>query len=200
MNQELRRLLDEIYDSGEKYDSETAIHSEQLLNITPDTGLFLSILIHAVRAKAVLEIGTSNGYSTIWLADALSRTGGKVATVEASRKKMDMATRNFEKTRKLSEYIDIYEMDIRNFLKEQFDESFDLIFMDADRSQYASYWIDVCRVLKTGGLLLVDNALSPHPEELTEFFNLIENSGKFISQTLNIGKGEMIALKLSTLD
>ncbi|HKM50414.1 MAG TPA: class I SAM-dependent methyltransferase [Candidatus Bathyarchaeia archaeon] len=198
MDQELSRLLDEISEFGRRHDSSTTVHSEQMLNITPDTGLFLSILIQALRVKSVLEIGTSDGYSTIWIADALRSTGGRVTTVEFSKKKVEMARKNFEKVEKLSEHISLHEIDIRAFLKDRDDESFDLIFLDADRPQYASYWIDVCRVLRTGSLLIVDNALSPHPEELAEFFKLIQSSGTFLSQTLNIGKGEMIALKLST--
>ena len=198
MNQELSRLLDGIYEFGRKHDSSTTVHSEQILNITPDTGQFLSILIQALRVKNVLEIGTSNGYSTIWIADALRPTGGRVTTLEVSKKKVEMARKNFEKIGELSEHITLHETDARTFLKDCEDESFDLIFWDADRSQYVSYWTDICRVLKAGSLLIIDNALSPHPEELAELFKLIQGSRTFLSQTLNIGKGELVALKLST--
>lgn len=181
MDQELNRLPDEIYEFGRRHDSETTIHLEQIPNITPDTGLFLSILIQALRLKNVVEIGTSDGYSTIWIADALRSTGGIVTTVEVSRKKVGMARKNFEKTRKLSEHISLHEINICAFLKDRDDESFDLIFLDADRTQYVSYWRDVCRVLKAGSLLIVDNALSPHPGELAVFFKLIQGSGIFLS-------------------
>ena len=69
-----------------------------MLNITRDTGSFLSIIIQAVGAKRVLEIGTSDGYSTLWIADALSRNRGKVVTVEVSQRKAILARRNFEKS------------------------------------------------------------------------------------------------------
>ena len=195
MERELIELLDRIYAYGTEHDTRNKTHSEQMLNITPDTGLFLSILIQATRANQVLEIGTSNGYSTIWIANALSRgDGGTVTTIEVSKKKFEMAQDNFKESG-LSRYIDSRNADVRTFFKEIADDSIDLLFLDAERPQYVSYWADIDRVLKTNGLLVVDNALSPKPEELVEFFRGIQDSGRYLSQTLQIGKGEMIALK-----
>jgi predicted O-methyltransferase YrrM len=194
LDQELVRLLGEIREFGRINDSKITSHPEQMLNITPDTGLFLSIIIQATRAARVLEIGTSNGYSTLWIADALRSIHGKVTTVEVSQKKASMAKNNFERSR-LSDYIDAHLADVRVFLGHQADESFDLIFLDAERPQYTSYWDDIDRVLNTGGLLIVDNALSPKPEELIDFLRVINDSTRYLSQTLQIGKGQMIALK-----
>lgn len=192
MDKQLTSLLDLLYSFGTEHDAKNIKHTDQLLNITPDTGLFLSILIKAVRARRVLEIGTSNGYSTIWIADALKDTRGKVTTVEVSEKKFSMARSNFQKSG-LYQYIDSRLIDVQTFLKG--DQSFDLIFLDAERPEYTGYWKDIDRVLKMGCLLIVDNALSPKPEELADFFKLIEGSGRYLAQTLLIGKGEMIALK-----
>lgn len=165
-----------------------------MLNITPDTGLFLSLMVQAINARSVLEIGTSNGYSTIWLADALLGIRGKVTTVELSQRKASMARDNFLKSQ-LSDVIDFHIEDIREFLKHQDNETYDLVFLDAERPEYVSYWTDVDRVLKARGLLIVDNALSPKPEELIEFFKLIEQTARYTTQILQLGKGEMIALK-----
>ena len=195
MNEDLSRLLESIYEFGSKHDATNRNHSEQMLNITPETGLFLQIITRAVRANNMLEVGTSDGYSTLWIADALSDHGGRVTTVEVSESKFSMARENFEKSGGLSKYIDSRLGDVREFLKEQSRESFDLIFLDAERSQYVTYWKDLDRVLKTGSLLIVDNALSPKPEELRDFFNLVDSSGRYLSLALNLGKGEMIALK-----
>jgi len=183
-----------MYDFGRMYDSKMKQHTDKLLNITPDTGLFLSLIIQAVKATKVLEIGTSNGYSTLWIADALRNIDGKVTTIEVSQKKASMAKDNFERSG-LSQYVDLHLADVRAFLKIQRDQSFNLIFLDAERPQYASYWNDIDRVLKTGGLLIVDNALSPKPEELIDFIKLVNNSARYLSLTLRIGNGEIIALK-----
>jgi predicted O-methyltransferase YrrM len=179
---------------GKLYDSESSVHSQQMLNITRETGSFLSILVHAIRPKKVLEIGTSNGYSTLWIADA-AKSGGRVTTVEISGRKSEMAEENIAKSG-LAKWIDLVHEDVRTFLKKQPDESYDFLFLDAERSHYLSYWLDLKRVLKTGSLLVVDNALSPHPEELTEFFRVVEDTHEFVTQVVHIGKGEFLAVRL----
>jgi predicted O-methyltransferase YrrM len=194
MEEKLNELLESLYRFGTEHDSRIKNHAEQMLNITPDTGQFLSILIQATRARQVLEIGTSNGYSTIWIADALSKVGGVVTTVEISKKKFEMAKKNFNKGC-LSRYIDSRLADARNFLIEVEDESVDFIFLDAERPQYVTYWNDLDRVLKKNGLLVVDNALAPKPHELENFFRLLHDSDGYLCQTLQIGNGEMIAVK-----
>lgn len=194
MDRKLARLLRDIHNFGVDHDSRIKDHAEQMLNITPDTGSFLSLIIQAVGAKRVLEIGTSDGYSTVWIADALRPGGGKVVTIEASNRKAMLARRNFEKSG-LSENIDSRLEDVRVFLRGQVDQSFDLIFLDAERPQYVSYWREIDRVLKEGGLLIVDNALSPRPDELVDFFKLIVDSRRYVSQVLRLGNGEMLALK-----
>jgi len=165
LDRELSELLDTLYEFGTDYDSKVKNHVERMLNITHDTGLFLSILIQAVRANRALELGTSNGSSTLWIADALRNTSGKVTTVKVSEKKVSMATGNFEKSG-LKSYVNSRLEDVRLFLKSQEDESFDLVFLDAERPEYTSYWRDLDRVLKQGGLLIVDNALAPRPERI----------------------------------
>lgn len=199
MDKKLDCFLEDLYRSGSDFDSKNKVHTEQFLNITPDTGSFLSLLIQAVRARQVLEIGTSDGYSTIWIADALERGGGNVTTIESSERKFKMARENFERAG-LSRYVDSRLGDARSVLKDLKDESADFVFLDAERPQYISYWRDIDRVLRTKGLLVVDNALSPKPEELVEFFGLIHDCGRYLSQTLQIGKGEMVALKQQRAD
>ena len=195
MNADLENLLDELHKFGLENDHSKADRDEQMLIIAPDTGLFLSILIQATKSKSVLEVGTSNGYSTLWIADAVDRVGGKVTTVEISRKKMLMAKRNFERSG-LASVIDCRQGDARSFLASNASESFDMIFLDADRSQYACYWNEIDRVLRVNGLLVVDNATLPRPEDLSELLRLVKSSKRYLMQTLAVGKGEMVALKL----
>lgn len=188
-------LLDEIYASGREHDSKDSNHSTRMLNITPDTGRFLSILIQSCGAKNILEVGTSNGYSTLWLADAASRTGGKVTTTEISEKKYEIATGNFSRSG-LVDYIDAKLVDIRNYIINVKTDSVDLLFLDAERTQYQEYWTDLDRVLGQNSLLVVDNAIAPKPEEMTWLTGAIASSGRYESQIVNIGNGELLALKL----
>jgi predicted O-methyltransferase YrrM len=83
-DEKLRGLLDEVYAFGRRNDAEKTARAERMLNITPETGAFLRMLVVAGRLQRVLELGTSNGYSTLWLADACRRTGGRLVTLELS--------------------------------------------------------------------------------------------------------------------
>lgn len=180
MNRNLQKFLDKIYSSGQEHDSKDNDHSTRMLNITPETGRYLSILLQSSNAKNVLEIGTSNGYSTIWLADAVSTTGGKVTTVEYSEAKHKIAVDNFTASG-IGDLIFPILGDIRKFIKGLEKESMDFIFLDAERPQYREYWKELDRVLKKNHLLVADNALSPKPEEMTWIVNAIESSGRYLT-------------------
>jgi len=195
VDDELIKLLTELYEFGVENDSKTDNHVRRMLNVTPDTGLFLSIMVRAIGAENVLEIGTSNGYSTMWIADALRDRNGKVVTLEMSTEKADMAKRNFARSGLLS-YIDFHQADAHSFLSGRAPKQFDMVFMDAERKEYVSYWGDVDRALRVGGVLVVDNANSPKPEELISFFDLVRKTNRYLSQILQVGKGEFLAVKL----
>jgi predicted O-methyltransferase YrrM len=90
----LASLLDELSAFGTAYDGDEAHRPARMLNITPDTGAFLAVLVKAMGARSILEVGTSNGYSTLWLADAVGSTGS-VTTVELAPAKAAMARANF---------------------------------------------------------------------------------------------------------
>src|SRR4029077_6066484 len=94
----LRNLLGEIEQFGHDNDGATVERPRKMLNITRDTGEFLAVLVRATLARRVLEIGTSNGYSTLWLASAARDIGGSVTTVEKSQYKIDLAAENFARS------------------------------------------------------------------------------------------------------
>ena len=108
-----------------------------------------------IQARRVLEIGTSNGYSTLWLADAVQRLGGRVTTIEVLPDKAHMARHNFARA-ELASWIQLHLGDAGDVLREQEPASFDLVFLDSDRAQYVSWWPDLQRVLTPGGLMVVD--------------------------------------------
>jgi predicted O-methyltransferase YrrM len=88
-------LLTELEAFGENNDAARATRAERMLNITRDTGEFLAVMIKAMHARRVLEVGTSNGYSTLWLAWAASAIDGQVTTLEVSEAKIALARENF---------------------------------------------------------------------------------------------------------
>jgi predicted O-methyltransferase YrrM len=188
-------LLKELEKFGAENDASTDDRQRKMLNITLDTGAFLAVLVKGMKARRVLEIGTSNGYSTIWLADAVEAIEGHVVTVDARATKVELAKQNFARAR-LSAWIDVYMGDAGEVLAKQAPGSFDLVFLDADRDRYVDWWPELQRVLASGGLLVVDNAVS-HAVELQGFVDLVAGSPGFSTVLVPIGNGEYLALKES---
>ncbi len=189
----LPALLSELERFGEANDGATRERSRRMLNVTRDTGEFLSVLVRATAARRVLEIGTSNGYSTLWLASAARATGGTVTTVELSEYKVGLARRNFDRSG-LAAHIALLHDETARVLARAADASFDLIFLDAERGEYPGLWKHLKRVLRPGGLLVVDNATS-HPEEMAPFVALVGADGDFTTSLVSVGKGEFLAVK-----
>lgn len=167
-----------------------------MLNITRETGEFLNVLVSATKAKNILELGTSNGYSTLWLARAALREAGQVTTVEASDYKFRIAAENFLASG-LSPIITQIHGDADEYLKKGEGSSVDFLFLDSERSEYVNMWPEISRVLSISGVLVVDNAIS-HADELVVFFSLITESAEFETSTVSIGKGEFFAVKTAS--
>ena len=125
-------LLAELEQFGKTNDAATAERPRRMLNITRDTGEFLAVLVRATGARRVLEIGTSNGYSTLWLASAARATGGAVTTVEASAYKVGLASANFARAG-LASSIQLLHEDAGRVLGRSADDAFDLVFLDSER-------------------------------------------------------------------
>ncbi len=151
MSDKLQALLRELESFGNENDARVTNRPQKMLNITPDTGEFLLLLIRALKAKRVLEIGTSNGYSTLWLAQAVQPLSGRVTTVEKSSFKAQLARSNFARA-EMQQWIDSQLIDAGDYLKKLEAESFDFVFLDSEREEYVGWWPDVQRVLVAGGL------------------------------------------------
>jgi predicted O-methyltransferase YrrM len=196
MDDSLQSLLGELERFGAENDARTAQRSDKMLNITPETGELLAILALGMKARHVLEIGTSNGYSTLWLADAMKAVSGLVVTLEISAAKAEMARQNFERA-DLSQWIRQELMEAGEFLREQPPSTFDMLFLDSNREQYLAWWPWIERVLTPGGLLVVDNAVS-HAAEMESFIAQVRATAGWRSVVVPIGNGELIALKPNT--
>lgn len=195
MTESLQVLLSELERFGEANDNATIERPRRMLNITRDTGEFLSVLVQATSARRVLEIGTSNGYSTLWLASAAHATGGTVTTVELSDYKVGLARQNFNRSG-LASSITLVQDDAGRVLERAADASFDLVFLDAERPEYPGWWPHLKRVLRPGGLLVVDNATS-HPAQMAPFVTLIKADADFTTSLVPVGNGEFLAVKVA---
>ena len=193
MNQPLQDLLTELEEFGQNNDQTIADRPRRMLNITRDTGEFLSVLVQATSARRILEIGTSNGYSTLWLALAAQAVNGHVTTIELSEFKISLAAENFERSG-LSGTITQVQGNAAEIIQTENDGSFDLIFLDSERYEYPGWWPDIKRVLRPGGLLVVDNALS-HATEMAPFMDLVAADPEFSTCTVPVGNGEFLATR-----
>lgn len=198
MDQVLEVLKTELEEFGEENDAVESERSHCMLNITRDTGELLSVLIRATSAKDILEIGTSNGYSTLWLAEAAKVNNGHVTTVEYLKLKQKLALNNFHRSG-LSNWIKSVLSDAGQVLEQLDDTSVDFIFLDSERSEYVSWWNHINRILRPRGLLVVDNALS-HVDEMAAFSEVLKSDPDFEVCLVPVGKGELIATKSCLLN
>lgn len=195
MTEPLEELLLELERFGLSNDGTIADRPRRMLNITRDTGVFLSVLVRAMNAQRVLEIGTSNGYSTLWLALAAEAVKGHVTTVEVSDFKLALAAKNFERSG-LASFISQVDGEAGVLLRASPESTFDLVFLDSERSEYLGWWPDIKRVLRKGGLLVVDNATS-HSAEMRPFMALVSADPDFTTCTVPVGNGEFLAAQVS---
>jgi predicted O-methyltransferase YrrM len=194
MNLDLRRFLDEFYAAGVAHD---AAQPDRLLkhrNLEPPTAELLSLVVRIAGARRVVEVGTANGYSTVWLADALGDTDGHVVTLDTGAS--DAAQQNLAHADAvqpgLARRVEFRQEDGGAYLAGLGDGTVDLLFLDAERVQYPSWWPHPVRVLRRGAVLAIDNVLS-HPDEVAPFLALLAREPSLARSTVAVGKGLHLA-------
>jgi predicted O-methyltransferase YrrM len=186
-----RELAAAIHTAASKHDAAQADRLDRYRILEPETAELLAVLVKATGARRLLELGTSIGYSTIWLADAAETTGGTLVSVELDAERSATARENLERAGLTAE---LRVGDAADALKDSADESWDLIFLDAERPAYARYWPDVVRALEPGGLVAVDNVIS-HADQVEEVLALMEAEPGVTTTQVPIGAGLQLAVK-----
>ena len=125
------------------------------LNVPASDGKILYDLIIKNKYKKALEIGTSTGHSGIYIAWALSKTGGRLITIEIDKERHQKALANFKEAG-ISDYIEARMADAHTLVRE-LQGPFDFVFCDADKEWYKQYFIDVYPKLETGGCYTAHN-------------------------------------------
>jgi predicted O-methyltransferase YrrM len=189
----LANLLEELHRDGVEHDAGKADRLQRLRNVEPDSARVLALLVRATGARAVLELGTSNGYSTLWLADAARSVGGRLLSVDVDPKRSAQATQNLERAG-LDGLVELRVQDAAETLREGSDGAWDMIFLDAERPAYAAYWPDLVRVLRPGGLLAVDNVLS-HAEEVRALRGLVSAEERVSEALVPTGAGLLLVVR-----
>lgn len=164
-------------------------------NISHQTAEFISMLIKISKVKNVLEIGTSNGYSALWIADALKEVdnGGRLTTIEYYEKRQSIARENLTNCG-LSQYVDFKQGRALEII-ENLDFVPDLVFIDANKSEYIQYFDLLKDKLKPGAIILADNVIS-HASKVADFLEIIDKDVRFQSQVLDLPAGLLMALKV----
>jgi predicted O-methyltransferase YrrM len=186
----LRAFLDKLHTDGEKQDVKQQERSKKMLNLEPETAQLLHILARYGKSTRILEIGTSNGYSTIWLAWAASITGGRVISIDRDAHKHELADTNLREVG-LRELVDFKCGDATEIIT-QLPGPFDLVFFDADRYSAPTQLMRIIPKLTFGALVLADNVTS-HPNEIAGYLNTLEAQPQFDRAILPVGKGLSLA-------
>lgn len=190
---DLEQLKRELERFGEQHDEAQPSRGRKMLNITRDTGELLALLVQTRGAQAVLEIGTSNGYSTLWLAEAVKRLDGRVTTIELDESKRAMAALNFEHAG-LEPWIDQLAGEAGSRFPSLPTAGYQLIFLDSDRQHYQGWWPEIRRLLAPRGLLVVDNAIS-HESEMRDWMAQVRRDPDFLTSLVPVGKGEFLVVR-----
>ncbi len=201
MDEKVRRTLERLNAASEMENSRAVRvpPGDQMSAITWDTGELFNIMLRAMDARLVLEIGMSTGFSTIWLAEAVMAAGGRVTTIEMDSKKIARASANFEDAG-VRNAIDIVQgraLDVLDSMREK-SPVFDFVFIDADKENVPAYFDRALEMVRRGGVIATDNML--HPKKFSdlmgEFARLVRQNPSVRTVTVPIGHGEEIAVRL----
>ena len=163
-------------------------------NIPRKTAVLINTFIKMMGVKNALEIGTSNGYSGLWIAKALKETGGKLTTIEYYEKRQSVAIENFKKcgVNDIIRPLQGSACDILESLDES--EKFDFIFIDANKREYVKYFELVKPHLTEKALIIADNIIS-HAEKVQTFINAVDTDNDFQYEIVDVPGGILIAYK-----
>ena len=166
------------------------------MNVPASDGQLLYDIIIENNYTRGLEIGTSTGHSAIWIAWAMSKTGGKLITIEIDRDRYREALRNFE-TAGLTDYIDARLADAHSLVKE-LEGPFDFVFSDADKTWYTNYFKEVDPKLVSGGCYTAHNIKPPGRRGMTgttEFLDYVMSLDNYSTEVNSSGGGLSISFK-----
>jgi predicted O-methyltransferase YrrM len=191
-------------DIDDKVHNFLLLHSDKWtdINIPASDGQQLFDIIVKNNYKKAVEIGTSTGHSAIWIAWALSKTGGKLITIEIDEVQYNKALSNFKEAG-LSEYIDARLGDAHKIVP-RLPGNYDFVFCDADKNWYKNYFIAMAPKLEIGGTYTAHNVAtygrtrqSNRGGTTRDFFNFVKSLPNFSTSVNNNGAGMSISIKIA---
>ncbi len=183
------QCLEEM-DRHDRTDGTARMH--RLRQIPPETGRFIALVAAAAPPGNAIEIGTSAGYSTLWLALACRMAGRKIKTFEILEEKANLARETF-RLAEVEEVVEFVHGDVFEYL-DGF-ENISFCFLDTEKELYAECYEKIIPAMVPGGILIADNAIN-HEATLRSMLNRALNDPRVDALIVPIGKGELVCRKL----
>ncbi len=191
LTERARDILDRLHADDARQRAEGLPSWQRTRNLDRESGRFLALAVLATGAKEVVEIGSSNGVSTIWLASGAAHTGGRVTGTELMPERATDANRNLAEAG-FADIARVLPGDARESLA-ALPGPFDLAFIDAEKDDYPSHLLAIVDKLRPGGLVLADNVLS---HDISAYQRLVRERDDLAAVTLPLDRGIEWVVKL----
>lgn len=192
MNPDTADVLDRLYDEDAAQRAAKLPSSRRTRNVDRETGHWLNLLLRTMGARSVLEIGSSNAVSTIWLGDAARANGGTVIGTELIPERAADANRNLAHAG-LAEVARVIPGDARATIA-TLDGPFDVVFIDAEKDDYVAHFEAAIDLVRPGGLILADNVTS---HDISAYQDLVRSRTDMETVTVPIGRGIEFTVKVA---
>nr|WP_226990841.1 O-methyltransferase [Methanosarcina acetivorans] len=179
----------ELIDKNDRIDGTPKLH--RLRQIPPETGKFIALMLSASPDGIAMEIGTSAGYSSMWLALACRETNRKLITFEIQEEKVKMARETFSKAG-IENIVELVHGDARHLISRYAGISF--CFLDCDKEYYPDCYEAVIPKMIRGGILIADNVIS-HAAMLKPFLDYVYNDQRVDTVLVPLKNGELVCRK-----
>ena len=167
---------------------------KEFWNIPRKTGVLLNMFIKMMNTQNALEIGTSNGYSGLWLSKALKETGGHLTTIEFYEKRQSVAIENFKKCGVYDIITPIQGSACQIIREFPDDKMFDFVFIDASKREYVEYFNLIKPHLTKKCMIVADNIIS-HAEKVQTFVDAIDSDDEFQYEIVEVPGGILVAYR-----
>ena len=183
-------VLERLYAEDGVQPAASLPSSQRTRNVERETGRWLALLVRATNAREVLEIGSSNGVSTIWLAAAARQTGGRVTGTEILSERAAEANRNLAEAG-LEAVARVVAGEAQATVA-SLPGPFDLVFIDAEKDDYVDHFAAVVARVRPGGLILADNVIS---HDLSAYQAMLRSRSDVETVTIPINRGVEFTMK-----
>ncbi len=188
----IKRRMEFLEDRDRRDRIDNTSRMERLRQIPPETGKFISILAASAPKGKFIEIGTSAGYSALWIALACQQIGNTLTTFEILKEKANIARETFQMTN-IGKNVELIEGDARDYLASYKNIAF--CFLDAEKEIYEECYNLIVPNMVKGGILVADNAIN-HYETLKLMLDKALADKRVDALIVPIGKGELVCRKI----